>query len=1421
MLNGKRKPWDSTFLLLTIFYIALFLVLVPGKECYAAGLTLNAIKLDNTTALVKSADPASNPDIPLDGKFMMTFSNSVQGYYDGSAKNPPYIVDNRGRVKLERIVDGGRDEVAVKVEDGTPLTVAYSVYGNLIPGNQYVLTLLGDIAANNNRNTLGADIEIGFTTVAPQKPAAPAFASATLLGDVLTLSGLPSNAANLEYRISADGTEAGYGGWSELAVANQTATLTVAGLTAGTSKVEIRVKANPNTNTPAGEVAERTVEQGAPPAPGAPTVEKAVIAGTEITLTGLPSGASNLEYSISVNGADFSAWNDLAVDGTTAFIDASSYDISTDKSKLAIRVKADAANGAPAGESVEVPVVLALNVETPIHQGKTYIFESGLKLYAESLMDGNTVTVSDAKNKTKQWEVAIRPASPAELGPVYGVLLKGPDDPGKKVILTVPIPYDVVPEQYLNKCSVYDGRIQTFPNGVDENGNIEPWTFLNDVDRSQMESGIFKLTCDDDDFSADGRFHMYSVMYDYFIPDTTFIGSGGYVPDDQGNYGIKITEESKDQGSGIGCWEIWRDDVLIKRIGEIKSYKKMDWRNGDFTYYDYDVVYGQSYSYKIKSYDPYGNTRGDAGGDPFSFSIRVVAMTDEDIVQKVKADIENGAQVFEFAQGDSQDRVTQDFYANYVSNDPSYKGGAKIRWESDRPDLVVTEDVTPYMVFMPLDADEAVVHLTGSITSGSVKATVTRSITVKWTEEYKLCSSGKAQNGNYADFVRQKEQLQAAIDRDDVKTIVFNFGFAFIHYGNSSPVVFDFKGKTVKAGPGYDDMEIDNPDDEGGVMFSGINNGDVIKNLKIDANGKKLKAVIRTSSGGLIENVEFAGMSRTKYAIMEDSQSSATVRGCTFTPTERAGIFLYHFPSTLVGSQIIENCTFDGQGQPGYAILDQWGTATISNCEIEGYKGELITGYNSSNDTVTMGINNNYTRLHDGFTSAGIFIRDAGKADLHGNNISGCDSGIRIWTGESYSYYDDQTIKGPITVYAAVNSAEIRDQDTAEAAAAALKLDNALSGSDWDVDICTAADPDNPVPLVRESYGPFGIYRQFPAPYEKGVALDSVIEFYFSQEMNADTINSGTVLLSKEGQALAVNVTYDAVEKKVVLTPQAKLGYGATYTVTVSTSVADKDGNHLSADYIWSFTTTPFVIFYSPPAGVESYEINTDAELTLGFVNPIDPASLSDGADVILEQIGTLGNPTAGGSKAACSYRFNDDGTELVITPDRELANGGHYRITVPSKLTDKQGNGLGADASVEFYTKPAVIPDTFSVVLDEAGSPAAEGLQPGKRYVFSIQPINMSDFYHRAARTYIVVRGGKGARLEHGGDILGKGYFNTGGQPNKPFGKESVVFTVPKDITGEVYVDVMLRETTTARDNPRVLAETKHFELQVNREEV
>ena len=244
-----------------------------------------------------------------------------------------------------------------------------------------------------------------------------------------------------------------------------------------------------------------------------------------------------------------------------------------------------------------------------------------------------------------------------------------------------------------------------------------------------------------------------------------------------------------------------------------------------------------------------------------------------------------------------------------------------------------------------------------------------------------------------------------------------------------------------------------------------------------------------------------------------------------------------------------------------------------------------------------------------------------------------------------------------------------------------------------------------------------------------------------------------------------------------------------------------------------------FVTFRSPSNTAESYEVDADAQMTIGFAEPIAPTSVSNGADIILRKIGILSSPTTGSVTVDCSYTLSNDGTSILITPKQILDYGARYMITVPAKLSNKQGKTLGTDASVTFYTKPAVIPATATVTVS-GGTASITTLEPGKTYTAKIQPTNGSASAFAKARVYMVVRGGIGARLEHGGDILASQYVETSAAANGVFGQQTIIFTVPANITGNVYVDVMMREADSVRANPRMLAETKHFELQVTGEE-
>jgi len=102
----------------------------------------------------------------------------------------------------------------------------------------------------------------------------------------------------------------------------------------------------------------------------------------------------------------------------------------------------------------------------------------------------------------------------------------------------------------------------------------------------------------------------------------------------------------------------------------------------------------------------------------------------------------------------------------------------------------------------------------------------------------------------------------------------------------------------------------------------------------------------------------------------------------------------------------------------------------------------------------------------------------------------------------------------------------------------------------------TAASPDTTRPKVK---------RVIPAENATGIAPGSNISAFFSEAMNGGSINANSVKLFKKGTttALPAAVSYDAVAKKGVLNPDAKLQRRATYKAVVTTEARDLAGNQL------------------------------------------------------------------------------------------------------------------------------------------------------------------------------------------------------------------------------------------------------------------
>lgn len=144
-----------------------------------------------------------------------------------------------------------------------------------------------------------------------------------------------------------------------------------------------------------------------------------------------------------------------------------------------------------------------------------------------------------------------------------------------------------------------------------------------------------------------------------------------------------------------------------------------------------------------------------------------------------------------------------------------------------------------------------------------------------------------------------------------------------------------------------------------------------------------------------------------------------------------------------------------------------------------------------------------------------------------------------------------------------------------------------------------------------------------------GVNLNFPPRATFSESIDGYTVNSSSVLLQEGVNTIAVDVTYSSDgSNAVTLTPNSPLDRNTQYSATLTSAIADLDGNTLISDETWNFTTT-----WTVQAG----SVNTDRAYDL----------VVDGSGNIYTLIrteGSIDGNTHGGSSDFALVKYNPAG---------------------------------------------------------------------------------------------------------------------------------------------------------------------------------
>lgn len=101
------------------------------------------------------------------------------------------------------------------------------------------------------------------------------------------------------------------------------------------------------------------------------------------------------------------------------------------------------------------------------------------------------------------------------------------------------------------------------------------------------------------------------------------------------------------------------------------------------------------------------------------------------------------------------------------------------------------------------------------------------------------------------------------------------------------------------------------------------------------------------------------------------------------------------------------------------------------------------------------------------------------------------------------------------------------------------------------------------------------ILETFPTDQATGVSSNTTLTVKFSEDVlpPVPVFVPYFTLRDAQGNLVSGNVTFS--QREVTFTPASALSWGKTYTATISQTLRDVYGNHLAADYSWSFTVEP------------------------------------------------------------------------------------------------------------------------------------------------------------------------------------------------------------------------------------------------------
>ena len=238
--------------------------------------------------------------------------------------------------------------------------------------------------------------------------------------------------------------------------------------------------------------------------------------------------------------------------------------------------------------------------------------------------------------------------------------------------------------------------------------------------------------------------------------------------------------------------------------------------------------------------------------------------------------------------------------------------------------------------------------------------------------------------------------------------------------------------------------------------------------------------------------------------------------------------------------------------------------------------------------------------------------------------------------------------------------------------------------------VITAGCKEQKLPSFSESLNESPIPVQIqvietqPLDDARDIELDTPIQASFNTVIDSATVNENTFIIREDTAVVAG--TFSISDSIITFIPSQEYDRSKVITSTLSSQIADTQGNSMGQEYVWNFTTRPLTEEERTPPSVtattpqsDDTDVPLNTNILAQFSKKLNPETINSNTFYVQNDNGSIISGSVSYADTTATAKFNPSGL---------LQDGTEFTATITTDIEDQFGHSPDQKYSWTFTTK-------------------------------------------------------------------------------------------------------------------------------------